>query len=195
MAAREAHSPEDSQYSAAATERLTTFSDAVVAIAVTLLILPLVDIQIPENDAFAEAHPLQYVWRNNQSLIIGFTISWLVIIMFWLAHNRIVGRLERMNGTVVRWNLVWLFAIVVFPFATSLLSQAGMQDVGEVTTFYLVNMFVISLSLAMIGRQTNIHPELCKPGARAPGLHSSGWMLVCRPIMASDRLMTNMLTR
>ncbi|TXH42520.1 MAG: DUF1211 domain-containing protein [Actinobacteria bacterium] len=158
----------DTGFSTASTERMLGFSDAVVAIAVTLLILPLVDIQIPQNNAFADAHPLQYVWQNNQSLITGFAISWCVIIMFWLAHHRIFGQIERMNSAVVRWNLLWLFAIVVFPFPTSLLSQSGMQDVGEVITFYLFDMFVISCSLAMIARQTNLHPEICKPEARAP---------------------------
>ncbi|MFI0433204.1 MAG: TMEM175 family protein [Candidatus Nanopelagicales bacterium] len=158
----------DPEFSTSSTERMLNFSDAVVAIAVTLLILPLADIQIPDNNVFADTHPLQYVWETYQSLIVGFAISWGVIIMFWLAHHRIFGQIERMNGAVIRWNLVWLFAIVVFPFPVSLLSQSGMQDVGEVITFYLFDMFVISISLAMIGRQTNLHPQICRPDARTP---------------------------
>ncbi len=151
--------------------RLIAFSDGVAAIAITLLILPLVDIQIPPGNAYADSHPLQYVWQTYNGLITSFLISWLVIISFWLAHHRIFARLEAMNPAIVVWNIVWLFAIVVFPFPTSLLSQGQIDHPGQgpIATLYVANMFLISLSLAMLSRQLRQHPELLTPAAREVG--------------------------
>ena len=77
--------------------RLVAFSDGVVAIAITLLILPLADISLPSNDPQAQANPLAYVWAENSSLIISFLVSWFVILVFWLAHHRRFGTLDRVN--------------------------------------------------------------------------------------------------
>lgn len=135
--------------------RLVAFSDGVVAIAITLLILPLADISLPSNDPQAQANPLAYVWSQYSSLIISFLVSWFVILVFWLAHHRMFGTVERVNPNIIRWNVLWLFGIIVLPFPMNLLDQVGSgtrhSDAGQQTTvFYIGTMFFISLMLTLM---------------------------------------------
>lgn len=144
-------------------DRIVAFSDGVVAIAITLLILPLAGITIPQNEG---TDPLGFLWRENSGLITSFLISWAVIMTFWLAHHRVLGVARAINGSIIRWNILWLFAIVVFPFPTSLLSQSNIGAHGEqqVAAFYIGTMFVISGSLTMIGHQLRVNPQLREVG-------------------------------
>ncbi len=149
----------DNEY---APDRIVAFSDGVVAIAITLLILPLAGVTIPTADG---NDPLGYLWRENSGLITSFLISWAVIMTFWMAHHRVFDTACAINGAIMRWNTLWLFAVVVFPFPTSLLSQSDIGAHGEqqVVAFYIGTMFVISGSLTMVSRQLRVHAHLRKP--------------------------------
>ena len=120
-----------------APERMIAFSDAVVAIAITLLILPLVGLELPDGDP----NPLQTIWTNNYALILSFLITWAVIISFWLTHNRLFRMFENIDQAVILWNLVWLFAIIVLPFPMNLANQltdnGNSIPINSVTAFYI----------------------------------------------------------
>ncbi len=151
--------------------RLVAFSDGVVAIAITLLILPLADISLPSNDPQAQANPLAYVWSQYSSLIISFLVSWFVILVFWLAHHRMFGTVERVNPNIIRWNVLWLFGIIVLPFPMNLLDQVGSgtrhSDAGQQTTvFYIGTMFFISLMLTLMAVEIRKDPLILKPELR-----------------------------
>ena len=151
--------------------RLVAFSDGVVAIAITLLILPLADISLPSNDPQAQANPLAYVWSQYSSLIISFLVSWFVILVFWLAHHRMFGTVERVNPNIIRWNVLWLFGIIVLPFPMNLLDQVGSgtrhTDAGQQTTvFYIGTMFFISLMLTLMAVEIRKDPLVLKPELR-----------------------------
>jgi uncharacterized membrane protein len=151
--------------------RLVAFSDGVVAIAITLLILPLADISLPSNDPQAQANPLAYVWSQYSSLIISFLVSWFVILVFWLAHHRMFGTVERVNPNIIRWNVLWLFGIIVLPFPMNLLDQVGSgtrhSDAGQQTTvFYIGTMFFISLMLTLMAVEIRKDPLVLKPELR-----------------------------
>ena len=151
--------------------RLVAFSDGVVAIAITLLILPLADISLPSNDPQAQANPLAYVWSQYSSLIISFLVSWFVILVFCLAHHRMFGTVERVNPNIIRWNVLWLFGIIVLPFPMNLLDQVGSgtrhTDAGQQTTvFYIGTMFFISLMLTLMAVEIRKDPLVLKPELR-----------------------------
>lgn len=144
--------------------RLVAFSDGVVAIAITLLILPLAGIELPKDNPEARTAPLAYVWQQNSSLIISFLVSWFVILIFWLAHHRIFGAVDRVNSAIIRWNVLWLFGIIILPFPMNLLDQVSgsHQASQQTTTFYIATMFFISLMLTLIGWEIRKDPELLK---------------------------------
>lgn len=143
--------------------RMIAFSDGVVAIAVTLLILPLVDINLPNSSPQAQQNPLGYVWAENNTLIVGFVISWAVIMVFWFAHHRIFANVKAVNSSIIKLNTMWLFAVVVLPFPTNLLSQVSGTDstaYRQVSVFYVAVMLSMSILLGLIGRQLRLNPSL-----------------------------------
>lgn len=174
--------------------RTIAFSDGVVAIAITLLILPLTTIELPQSAD--STNPLGYVWQENGSLILSFLITWIVIMKFWMEHNRIFRDFENLNQAVVRWNIVWLFAVIVLPFPMNLLNQVENTDAilnadRQVVAFYIGTMAIISFAMSMVFRQTSKHPELMTEAARSRKRAKSpvvGWMfsiyLVCLTLFA-----------
>lgn len=100
-------------------DRLILFSDAVVAIAITLLAL---ELPVPEG------HNVSDFWasvRANDDQYLAFAISFLVIAMAWGEHHRVFQNAERVDSRLRKINMVWLMMIVLNPFATKLLTERG----------------------------------------------------------------------
>ncbi len=151
--------------------RLIAFSDGVVAIAITLMILPLADISLPSDNDLAQSNPLEFVWQQNGSIILSFLIGWFVILMFWLAHHEMFGEVERVNSNIIKWNVLWLFGIIILPFPLNLLDQVGMgasvqSAAQQATIFYIGALLFISLMLSLMSREIRRNPSLLTPAAR-----------------------------
>ncbi|HKT02863.1 MAG TPA: TMEM175 family protein [Rugosimonospora sp.] len=103
-------------------ERLIYFSDAVIAIAITLLAL---ELPVPTGSVHGNAGVLDFL-REHTVEYLAFLISFAVVAMHWLAHQRLFRYATGLVGPVIQCNLVWLLTIVVMPFTTKLLtSEAG----------------------------------------------------------------------
>lgn len=96
-------------------ERLVAFTDAVVAIAITLLILPLAEIGAGSADPPTIARQLM----DDIGPVLGFTLSFFVIARLWWAHHRLFSAVERYSTPLVVLNFLWLFTIVLLPAATA----------------------------------------------------------------------------
>ena len=91
-------------------ERLLTFVDAVVAIAITLLVLPLAEVARDVRTG-----QVADLLREHADDLVGFTLSFAVIARLWIAQHAIVSTLVRQNGVVLRLLLTWTFTIVFLP--------------------------------------------------------------------------------
>ncbi len=163
--------------------RLIAFSDGVVAIAITLMILPLADISLPSDNDLAQSNPLEFVWQQNGSIIVSFLIGWFVILMFWLAHHDMFGEVERVNSKIIKWNVLWLFGIIILPFPLNLLDQVGPgasvhSAMQQTTVFYIGALLFISLMLSLMSREIRRNPSLLSPAARenAAEWTTQGWI-------------------
>jgi uncharacterized membrane protein len=97
-------------------ERLVFFSDAVIAIAITLLVL---DLRLPE---LSEA-PLAVQLQSLTPSFLSFFVSFAVIGLFWEAHHRLFGYIERYDRVLLWLNLLFLLFIIFLPFPTSVLGK------------------------------------------------------------------------
>jgi TMEM175 potassium channel family protein len=100
-------------------KRLSAFCDAVMAIAMTLLVL---DLDKPDPKAItstAQLHDALDQW----SAYASFALSFWVIAIYWRVHFRAFRRFRRVDGTVLQLTLLFLFGITFLPFPTAILQR------------------------------------------------------------------------
>jgi uncharacterized membrane protein len=124
-------------------ERMVAFTDAAVAIALTLLVLPLVEL-VPE--AARAQEPASAVVTHNLVPIGSFLLSFVVIARFWSAHHRLFGFATRLTPLLVQLNLLWVLTIAVLPFPTEMISR--FESSHFVPPFYLAVLLVCSATLS-----------------------------------------------
>lgn len=121
-------------------ERLIFFSDAVFAIAITLLII---EIKVPHlpHGASAQAHLIELARLIPH--FIGFFVSFGVIGLFWAGHHRAFSMARHYAPGLVGPSLAMLCAIAFMPFATAYMSSNFGETVP--TAFYNALLFVTGL--------------------------------------------------
>jgi uncharacterized membrane protein len=124
----------ESELKATGVERLVFFSDAVVAIAITLLAL---DLHPPGGSTDAE---FWHNMRKDVNSYLGFLISFAVIGSHWFNHHRVFGHVTALGGRLARWNMLWLLAIVLTPYATRVIVDDG-AFAARFTLYALVQAF------------------------------------------------------
>ncbi|MGX6601400.1 TMEM175 family protein [Micromonosporaceae bacterium Da 78-11] len=123
-------------------ERLVFFSDAVIAIAITLLAL---ELPLPVGETAAEA------WRSLGDRFdeyLAFLVSFAVIGTQWLSHHSVFRYLNRTSRALGRLNLLWLLMVVVTPFATRVL--VGETPFVMAFTLYSAVQAASALVMALI---------------------------------------------
>lgn len=106
-------------------ERLVNFTDAVVAIALTLLVLPLVD---AVGEGAGESGTAREFLTANWRPLFGFLLSFVVIARLWMVHHRLFEHVRAYDPRLVLWNLAWVLTIVVLPFPTEMSSVYRTDD-------------------------------------------------------------------
>lgn len=139
--------------------RLLNFSDAIVAIAVTLLVLPLIDIDPPG--------PGQTVWQviaANSGQFVAFLISFTITLVYWRRHHKMFDGLVAFTPNLLIFNTVWLLLIVLFQFPARMVGDSTDPSNGS-ATLYLVYLAVLGFTTTGLGSYLNQHPELREPEA------------------------------
>lgn len=110
-------------------ERLVFFSDAVMAIAITLLAI---DVRVPEIPAALAAQQLGSRLSALSPQIASFVISFTVIGTYWSAHHRYFTLIRSYDRALVLLNMPFLFFIVSLPFVSSLLGHYPYLSLGVI---------------------------------------------------------------
>jgi uncharacterized membrane protein len=118
-------------------ERVLFFSDAIVAIAITLLALNL-RLDVPEGHHLT-FQDLLLPWKNY----VAFFLSFINIASFWRTHHQMYTYIHKMNRRTMWYNICWLFFIVTLPFATSVLST----HFGDSAAIFLYSLNIFALSV------------------------------------------------
>ena len=143
-------------------DRLIFFSDAVFAIAITLLAL---DIQLPPTDG--DDVSSAEMWRMLASLLpdyAAYVTSFLVIAFFWIGHHVKFRTIVRYDSVILWLNILLLMVIAFVPFPTRVMSDF---DNSAATVFYAVTVAMAGVLTAAI----NLHAlrrglvDLDAPGA------------------------------
>ena len=117
-------SDDERRFESRATDRLVAFSDAVVAIAITLLAL---DLPVPTGTTMSSF--LSSV-RHSTDEYVAFLISFVVIAAAWRRYHGVFRYIERIDAHVRNYNVLWLMTIILNPFATRVLTAQGQSAAG-----------------------------------------------------------------
>jgi uncharacterized membrane protein len=153
------------------TGRTEAFSDGVLAIAITLLVL---EIQVPHvtaNQSLTRA--LLDLWPKYAA----FAVSFLTIGIMWINHHALFDRVAAVDRRMLFMNILLLLTISFLPFPTAVLGdyiQSG--DAGHVAAaFYSASLLLVGLGFLALWIHLLAHPEL-----RAPGFTDDGVRLALR---------------
>lgn len=131
----EQHDPERRDFQI---ERIILFTDAVFAIAITLLVI---EIKAPEaHDLSTKEQVLQLLRMSPK--FIGFMMSFFVIAIYWRSHHRVFGFVHNFTEKLIWLNMLFLFPIVLMPFSSAYLSE---------NILYPVPFIVYSCTVALTG--------------------------------------------
>ncbi|WP_162931065.1 TMEM175 family protein [Streptomyces sporangiiformans] len=140
----------------ATNERLVFFSDAVVAIALTLLAL---ELPVPHGRSDAE------VWgafREHLPDYVMFLLSFAVIAALWASHKWLFGRIGAFSPRLLWLNFTWLLGIALVPFATKVLLEDSPYQISAV--LYAAVVGGTGLALINMVRHCRVR-GLLRPGS------------------------------
>jgi uncharacterized membrane protein len=143
--------------------RMEAFSDGVLAIAITLLVLDLA--LRPPGDPL---HQFLEAWPTY----VAYVVSFLTIGSAWIDHNALTDRLDRVDTVLLRLNLLFLLLVAFLPFPTRLVAQ-GLEESSApervATVVYGTTLLCIQLSFSAMAAYTR-RAHLTLPGAEDPDL-------------------------
>ena len=122
-------------------ERMILFSDAIFAIAITLLVI---EIKVPAFDRHTATDiMLQNSLDEMIPKFVGFLLSFMIIGAYWIIHHRIFGFVINYNNKLLSINLVLLLAVVLMPFSTAFFSEYLLRFLKTPMLFYIINVALL----------------------------------------------------
>jgi uncharacterized membrane protein len=144
-----------------AVDRLINFSDAVVAVAITLMVLPLASVEGP-----AAGESILTVIAAHWPQLVTFLFTFYVVAVMWAAHNRILNVIRGYDSTIFWLNASWLAAIVLLPWMTAMRDSASPQASGADCVYWWL-LALISAIGGLMGGHIRRHPYLAGEDATA----------------------------
>lgn len=114
--------------------RLEAFSDGVLAIIITIMVL---ELKVPEGDTLASLQPLIPTFTT-------YVLSFIYLGIYWNNHHHLMHATEKINGVVLWANLHLLFWLSLFPFATGYMGENHFEPLP--TALYGFVLFMASIA-------------------------------------------------
>ncbi|MES1222819.1 MAG: TMEM175 family protein [Bacteroidota bacterium] len=147
-------------------ERMILFSDAVFAIAITLLVI---EIKVPDVHGDVSDKILLKSLGHLIPKFMGFLISFILVGIYWVLHHRMFGFVTSYNRKLLILNLIFLFFIAFMPFSTGFYGEySGPELITKQLkipfTFYVLNFCCLGFMHHIMWRYiTNPANKLAEP--------------------------------
>jgi uncharacterized membrane protein len=155
--------------------RVEAFSDAVFAIAITLLVL---EIHAPSN-----LHHLGHALEQEWPAYLAYVTSFLTVGGVWMAHHRLFKGVRQVDSMMMRFNLLLLMLAAFVPFPTGILAEAlrAPEHSAQIAVvLYGAVVLAIELVLRAFLHYVASRPELTaqrRPTATSAQTLSGRWWL------------------
>lgn len=142
--------------------RLEAFSDGVIAIIITIMVL---EIGVPHETTLEALRPLIPV-------ILSYVLSFLYVGIYWNNHHHLFHVVQRVNGQILWANLHLLFWLSLFPFGTAWMDESLFASWP--TAIYGLILFMAAISYFILTRVLLAHHDKDSKLARALGQDFKG---------------------
>jgi len=163
MAVEELNQPGPPTTRLSSTGRVEAFSDGVMAIAITLLVL---DLKVPTESEVTETHSLLAALGQHWPSYLAYLAAFLTIGIIWLNHRSFVDRVNRFDNRLQWLNLMLLLGVATLPFPTSLLAAyvgEGGPSASTAAAIYGLLSVATALPWSFMWRHLADRPELLEP--------------------------------
>ncbi|MCF0072752.1 DUF1211 domain-containing protein [Dyadobacter sp. CY261] len=133
-------------------ERMILFSDAVFAIAITLLVI---EIKVPHIERQINDDSILHSLIHILPELLGFILSFFTIGIYWSVHHRIFGTVENYDIKLIWINMTFLFSIVLMPFTTAVYSHFYQPNVIIPHLIYTINICLTGVLTIILISYTN----------------------------------------
>ncbi len=157
------------------TERLEAFSDGVIAILITIMVL---ELKVPQGPTLAAL-------REMVPVFLSYLLSFIFLGIYWNNHHHMFQATQRINGTILWANLHLLFWLSLVPFVTEWMGQSGNATLptaayglvllGSAIAFTIVSRAIIALE----GKDSELAQAI---GKDKKGLISLAFYIVAIPL-------------
>jgi uncharacterized membrane protein len=128
------------------TGRLEAFSDGVLAVIITVMVL---ELHVPDGDSFSD------LWNDTRVGVLTYVLSFVYIGIYWNNHHHMFQISDRTDGLVLWANLHLLFWLSLYPFTTAWLDESnvartptivyGVNLLGAAIAYYLLQLRMMRL--------------------------------------------------
>ncbi|HEU5053237.1 MAG TPA: TMEM175 family protein [Hanamia sp.] len=122
------------------TTRIEAFSDGVFAIAITLLILELIEFLHSSNE-----EGLLELLLNHWESFLAFVVGFFTILVCWINHHLVYNYIKKIDSNLVWVNGFVLLVVTFTPFPTAVLSQYLLKEPNLAVGVFGINYFLMSL--------------------------------------------------
>ncbi|UTX49023.1 TMEM175 family protein [Chryseobacterium sp. MA9] len=144
------------------TLRIEGFSDAVFAIAVTLLVL---DLHFPQENSIKSGNDLMIFLSNQWPSFLAFILSFFSIFIMWVNHHKIFKQIYSRNSAIMFANGLILFLVSAVSYPTALLARYFDGQASSVVVAIYTSIFVlINLAYNLLWFVATRNKKLLRPG-------------------------------
>jgi uncharacterized membrane protein len=160
--------------------RLEFLFDGVFAIAMTILVL---ELKVPELADRHSVHELGSALLKNRMTFASYILSFFMLSMFWMTHNRIYINLKKISNTCLAIN-IWLLAVAAFfPFCAHLVGKVGPNRLALQIYFGAAFAYFFGILLLIITAEKQ---KLFNPAVEVKDIRKlrNRFLLVCAGMLA-----------
>lgn len=145
-------------------QRLEAFSDGVIAIIITIMVL---ELKVPHGETLEDLMPLIPVF-------IGYILSFVFVGIYWNNHHHMLQATQKVNGKILWANMHLLFWLSLIPFTTSWMGEHAMA--GPPVILYGVNLLACAIAYTVLAKVLVAHHGIQSALASAIGSDTKGYV-------------------
>ena len=139
----------------ATVHRLSAFSDAVIAVVITIMVL---ELKAPDNQSLSE---LWSLWPTA----ISYAVSYLFIAIIWINHHYLMRFVDSLTPKLIWINFTHLFMVSLLPFATAWIARTQLSSTP--VAFYAAIFVCVDIAYNVFEREIFAQAEATKISERA----------------------------